>query len=111
MNYLIPITIYAGIDFTNTYTFTYDDDNSPIDLTGCVVCSELRRFDSSEKFASFEVDYVNLSSGVVKLDLSSEETIKLKQGRYYYDLLILDNSGFVIKAVTGQAIVKKSVTF
>jgi hypothetical protein len=110
MNYLVPITIYAGIDFTNTYTFTYGDDNSPIDLTGCVVCSELRRFDSSETFASFEVDYVNLTSGVVKLNLGSEETIKLKQGRYYYDLLILDTTGFVIKAVTGQAIVKKSIT-
>jgi hypothetical protein len=110
MNYQVPITIYAGIDFTTTYTFTYDDDNSPINLTDCIICSEIRRFDSSKTYISFEIDYENLTSGIIKLNLSSEETIKLSQGRYYYDILILDSNGSVIKAVTGQVIVKKSIT-
>jgi hypothetical protein len=109
MNNLIPITIYTGADFTTNYIFT-DENNSPIDISGNVVCAEIRRFDESSGFISFGVDYDNASQGSIRLTLTAEETITLNPGRYYYDVLLLETTGNVLKIVNGYAIVKKSVT-
>jgi len=109
MNNLIPITIYTGADFTTNYIFT-DENNSPIDISGNVVCAEIRRFDESRGFISFGVDYNNASQGSIRLTLTAEETITLNPGRYYYDVLLLETTGNVLKIVNGYAIVKKSVT-
>jgi hypothetical protein len=110
MNKLIPITIYTGADFTTTFTFT-DQSNNPIDITGNIVCAEIRKFDESVSFISFNVDYVNASLGQIKLTLTGDQTITLKEGRHYYDILLLETTGNVLKIVNGYAIVKKSVTF
>lgn len=109
MNNLIPITIYTGADFTTNYIFT-DENNSPIDISGNVVCAEIRRFDESSGFIAFGVDYTNAPQGSIRLTLTAEETITLNSGRYYYDILLLETTGNVIKVVNGYAIVKKSVT-
>jgi hypothetical protein len=109
MNNLIPITIYTGADFTTTFTFT-DQNNKPIDITGNIVCAEIRRFDESVSFIVFDVDYVNASLGQIKLTLNGDQTLTLKEGRHYYDILLLESTGNVLKIVNGYAIVKKSVT-
>ena len=109
MNKLIPITIHTGADFTTTFTFT-DQNNKPIDISQNVVCAEIRRFDGTENSLAFTANYDNASQGKIILTLTDDETITLKQGRYYYDILLLESTGNVLKIVNGYAIVTKSVT-
>jgi hypothetical protein len=109
MNKLIPITIHTGADFTTTFTFT-DQNNKPIDISQNVVCAEIRKFDETENSLAFTANYDNASQGKIILTLTDDETITLKQGRYYYDILLLESTGNVLKIVNGYAIVTKSVT-
>jgi hypothetical protein len=108
-NPLIPITIYAGVDFTTTFTFT-NESNTPIDISGNIVCAELRKFETETSFVSFDVDYSNAINGQIRLSLKNSSTLNLEPGRYYYDILLLETTGNVLKVVNGYAIVSKSIT-
>jgi len=108
-NSLVPITIYAGVDFDTVFTFT-DESNAPIDISGNTVCAELRKFETGTSFVSFDVDYSNASNGQITLSLNNLSTSNLEPGRYYYDILLLQTTGNVLKVVNGHAFVSKSIT-
>jgi hypothetical protein len=104
-----PISIYSGVNFSTTYSLT-KDDGSLLNLTGYAICAELRKFDSSTDYASFNVEYVDILNGKFNLTLSPNISSQLKSGRYYYDILILQPNGKVIKIIQGNAVVYKSIS-
>lgn len=104
-----PISIYAGVNFSTSYTLT-EDDGSPFNLTGGAICAELRQFDSSVDYVSFNIAYTDPSNGKFDLTLSGIKSSQLKSGRYYYDILVLQSNGKVIKIAQGDVVVYRSVS-
>jgi len=109
--FIADIAIYTGTDFTQTFVLEDTQSNSLKNLTGYTGCSSMRRYQSSSVAASFTVDFSNnRTDGKVTLNMLSSITSTLKTGKYFYDLIIQDNSGNKTRVVEGTITVKKAVT-
>ena len=53
------IIIYTGTDFAQTFVLEDSASNSIKDLTGYVGCSQIKRYESSNKSADFTVSFAN----------------------------------------------------
>ena len=85
--------------------------NSVKDLTGYVGCSQIKRYETSNKSADFAVSFANdRSTGRISIEMLSSVTETLKAGKYFYDLIISSPEGVTERVVEGTAIVKKAVT-
>ena len=105
------IIIYTGTDFAQTFVLEDSASNSIKDLTGYVGCSQIKRYESSNKSADFTVSFANdRSTGRISIEMLSSVTETLKAGKYFYDLIISSPNGITERVIEGTAIVKKSVT-
>ena len=105
------IIIYTGTDFAQTFVLEDSASNSVKDLTGYVGCSQIKRYESSNKSADFSVAFANdRTTGRISIEMLSGVTETLKAGKYFYDILISSPSGVTERVIEGTAIVKKSVT-
>ncbi len=105
------IIIYTGTDFAQTFVLEDSASNSIKDLTGYVGCSQIKRYESSNKSADFTVAFANdRTTGRISIEMLSGVTETLKAGKYFYDILISSPSGVTERVIEGTAIVKKSVT-
>ena len=105
------IIIYTGTDFAQTFVLEDSASNSVKDLTGYVGCSQIKRYESSNKSADFSVAFANdRSTGRISIEMLSSVTETLKAGKYFYDLIISSPEGVTERVIEGTAIVKKAVT-
>ena len=91
--YVNNITVDTG---TNFYREFYLDsvDGTPLDLTGYTAKSEVRKHPQSVGAATtFSVSFVDRNNGLIRLSLNRSETIKLKPGRYVYDVMFTEGQG------------------
>ena len=91
--YVNNITVDTG---TNFYREFYLDsvDGTPLDLTGYTAKSEVRKHPQSVGAATtFSVSFVDRSNGLIRLSLNRKETVKLKPGRYVYDVMFTEGQG------------------
>jgi len=109
--FIADIAIYTGTDFTQTFVLEDIQSNSLKDLTGYSGCSSMRRYQSSSVAASFTVDFSNnRTDGKVTLSMLASTTLSLKTGKYFYDLVLQDNSGSKTRVIEGTVTVKKAIT-
>jgi len=105
------IIIYTGTDFAQTFVLEDTATNSVKDLTGYVGCSQIKRYETSNKSADFSVGFANdRTTGRISIEMLSGVTETLKAGKYFYDLIISSPNGVTERVVEGTAIVKKAVT-
>ena len=105
------IIIYTGTDFAQTFVLEDSASSSIKDLTGYVGCSQIKRYETSNKSAEFTVGFSNdPTTGRVTIEMLFTVTETLKAGKYFYDILISSPSGITERVIEGTAIVKKSVT-
>ena len=105
------IIIYTGTDFAQTFVLEDSASNSIKDLTGYVGCSQIKRYESSNKSADFTVSFANdRSTGRISIEMLSSVTETLKAGKYFYDLIISSPNGVTERVIEGTAIFKKAVT-
>ena len=103
------LVIYTGTDFEQTFVFEDEHTNSALNLTNYTGAANIKKYEGSTNSGTFLVTFTNRSLGKVRVSLGSTQTSVLKEGRYYYDLLL--NSGSKItRAIEGQVVVKKSIT-
>ena len=107
--FLSNLVVYTGTDFEQTFVFEDDHTNSALNLTNYTGAANIRKYEGSEIAGTFLVTFTNRSLGKVRVSLGSTQTSVLKEGKYFYDLLL--NSGSkVTRAIEGQVVVRKSVT-
>lgn len=98
---------------TWTFTFSWKNQNTPIDLTGCSARMQIRDKRTGEMFAeSSTVDNsitIDGLAGGVSVEFSSDKTSFIDPGTYYSDLEItfpvsgrVQSSGTVIIIVQGD---------
>ncbi len=91
----------------------FESDDTPRDLTGLTVNAQLRRNFRSRQATDFTVDVTTPTDGEFKLKLTAQQTAALREGRYVYDVEVLDDTVapiVVARALQGVARVTPEVT-
>ena len=71
----------------------------------------MKRYESSLKTADFTVAFANdRTTGRITISLLAADTLNLKPGKYFYDLILNSPAGTTTRAVEGTVLVKKAVT-
>ena len=85
--YVNNITINTGAYFSKDF-YLDNIDGSSLNLVGYGASSYVRKHPSSlNTAAEFTVGFVDRDNGRIRLSLSSNDTAKIKPGRYVYDVL------------------------
>lgn len=85
------ITLQRRADYSVVLQFK-DSTDTPINLTGWTVASQIWNQPRTTKVTDFTVAYTNRSTGTVTLSLTPEQTA-LIDSTYYYDVLLTNSSG------------------
>lgn len=85
------ITLQRRADYQVVLQFK-DSTDTPINLTGWTVASQIWNQQRTTKIADFTVAYTNRSTGTVTLSLTDEQTALLNTV-YYYDVLLTNGDG------------------
>jgi hypothetical protein len=109
--YVNNLVINAGSDFSQSFNLQSSDTESALDLTNYTVESQLRKWSGSSNSVSFAATITNPPTlGRVFLNLTSEQTLSIKPGRYVYDILVVDNYDVKTRVVEGMVLVREGVT-
>ena len=102
------LVIDQGSTFSTDLTLT-DENGDPLTLSGYTANSQIRRwYTSSNVSATFSAS-INVSSAVITLSLTANQTSNLVFGRYVYDVEISDGYE-VSRIVEGVVTVTPQVT-
>ena len=112
----VNITISAGLSFRQEFTLT-NPDKSPVDLTGASFTGALSKYEravnadlSTSKVPVyermyFECEVVNPFLGIYCIKLTPEQTVKLAEGKYVYNVVMKNVNGELLAAVQGLVFV------
>lgn len=85
------ITLQRRADYQVVLQFK-DSTDTPINLTGWTVASQIWNEQRTTKVCDFAVAYTNRSTGTITLSLTPDQTALLNTV-YYYDVLLTNGSG------------------
>ncbi len=112
--YISNIVIEQGYDFNTIYELSDALTDGPMNITGYGITAQLRKSYSSSSAVSFTSSIVDSANGVIKIELSKEQTALLRPGRHVYDIAIqpggLESNSDRSKAIEGMALVRPGVT-
>ncbi len=102
--------IDQGADF-NAQIQIFDDNNAPWDLTGYTGQAKIKKSYYSTSSIDFTVSFSNdRTSGNIILELSSQQTSQMEQGRYLYDVVITNSSSKKTRVLEGIVTINPGVT-
>lgn len=84
------LVIDQGATFSTDLNLT-DENGDPINLGGYTANSQIRKWYTSSNATNFTTS-INVSTGVVTLSLTANQTGSLTSGRYVYDVEINDGT-------------------
>jgi hypothetical protein len=102
------IVIDQGTTFSTDLNLT-DENGDPIQLNGYVANSQMRKWYTSVNATVTFATTINVTSGVITLSLSSNQTSNIVSGRYVYDVE-LNNGSEISRVVEGIVTVTPQVT-
>jgi hypothetical protein len=99
--------INKGTDFS--VSFNVDKFNGePLSLYGYTAVSKIRKYPSDPYYKSFQAS-VTPETGTIFLFMGKEDTIQLKSGRNYFDVLIV-NELETLKIIKGSMMVEETAS-
>lgn len=105
------IHIKRGETYRQDFIFKYQESGEICDLTGIDIRSQVRPSKDSPILTQDITVEVFLDEGRVQLSIADEDTAKINQGFYEWDMLLTDSaSGQVAYYVWGQFLVTGRVT-
>jgi hypothetical protein len=108
------ISIYRGDDFSRTYQIATGTASNavPVNLTGCVIASQLRKTEGSagSPLATFNVTNRVDLDGTFTLTLSNAITAALRVSEAVFDVQFTNPAGKVTTYIKGTAEVVADVT-
>jgi len=106
------LTIDQGTTFSSDVTVK-DANGNPFDLTGYTAIARMAKGYSSTRTRTIITCTVAASatSGVITMSLTADDTTQLEEGRYVYDLEILQTSSSTItRVIEGVITVRPQVS-
>lgn len=87
----VELYLDQGTTFNNIINLTDDVTNTPINISGYIVTSQLRRsYYSSNASANITCTITDASNGELTLSMTPANTSNLKPGRYVFDVKAID---------------------
>ena len=108
--YVSNLVVNTHADFSEIFTLDDTNSNSPLNLDGYNVFSQMRKHSASSTSVSFAATVLNAAEGQIQVGLSTSQTSLLRPGRYVYDVLLIDPSGKTSRVVEGMVLVREGVT-
>ena len=112
----VNISIAAGADFTQEYTVT-SPDSLPVDITGYKFSANLAKHPTAidaavstsgspvYKYIPFTTNIVSGVNGLYTITMLANETSKLQEGKYVYNVVMTDLDGEKSNLIGGIAFV------
>ena len=113
----VNIVIAAGLGFRQEFTLA-NPDKSPVDLTGASFSGALSKYERAVNAVLstsadpvyeriyFECEVIHPEMGVYCIKLAPEQTSKLLEGKYVYNVVMKNINGELLPAVGGLAFVQ-----
>lgn len=120
LNYQVNIAISSGCDFGQTF-YLANPDKSPMDITGCTFKGAISKHSNSidavlstsetpvYKFIPLQTSVVDGTGGVYEIFMPASDTKKLEEGKYFFNVVLIDLQGFTREVVSGLAFVERSM--
>ena len=109
--YVSNITIDQGADFSANFKLDDAGTSIPINLSQFRGIGQLRKHPGAKFGVGFDVRIANPKSGEIIISLTATQTSHLKEGRYVYDVILVNNTdGKIYRVVEGMALVNPGVT-
>ena len=109
--YVSNINIDQGADFSASFKLDDAGTAIPINLTQFRGVGQLRKHPGAKFGVGFDVSILNPASGEIIIKLTATQTSALKEGRYVYDVILVNNTdGKIYRVVEGMALVNPGVT-
>ena len=109
--FIVDLQIHTGTDFTQTFVLEDTQSNQLLNLTGYTACCHMRKYPTSSVAGTFAIDFAaDRLSGRVEIQMIKANTINLKAGKYFYDIVLQDSDGKRIRPVEGTISVKRTIT-
>jgi len=88
------LLIPRNVDYEQLFTINDRRTGSGVSFSGfssSILSSKVKQNPNSTGFAAtFTTTYSDASSGVIKLTLTADQTKALKSGRYFYDVVVIN---------------------
>jgi len=108
--YVSNITIDQGTDFSASFKLDDAGTSVPINLTQFRAYGQLRKYSSAGFGVEFLVSIPNPRKGELVIALNAIQTSALKEGRYVYDVVLVNKTdNKVYRVVEGMALVSPGV--
>ena len=79
------ILVHQGADFVTILTVE-EDTTDAFSLDGFILKGQIRKTWSSSVAYNINLSIINAESGVIEFFIPKEETLKMRPGRYLYDV-------------------------
>ena len=87
----VELYIDQGTTFNNIINLTDDVTNTPINVSGYVISSQIRRsYYSANISANITCTLSNVANGEITMSMTAANTSNIKPGRYLFDVKTLD---------------------
>ena len=118
IQYQVNIQITSGCDFRQEFTLA-NPDLTAKNITGATFKAGLAKHAVSidallstrdepvYKIVPFTTTVVDGGKGVYSIALTADQTNKLQEGKYVYNVVLVDVNGYKSEVVTGLAFVEK----
>ena len=112
----VNINIAAGVDFTQDFIVN-NPDGSPVNLTGCTFSAAVAKHPTAvdarvstsgapvRAYVPFTARVVDGLTGRYSITMLAEQTSKLEEGKYVYNVVMRDTSGELSDIMSGLAFV------
>lgn len=104
----VNIAIEQGTDFSTTFTIT-NSDETVYNLSSSSAVSTLKKFPSSTTSYSFSTT-ITVATGQITVSMANSITSQISPGRYYYDVVVTNNTGLKSRVIEGMALVTASIS-
>ena len=111
MSAYVELYLDQGTTFNNIINLTDDVTNTPIDISGYTITSQMRRsYYSANISANITCTLSNVANGEVVMSMTPANTANIKPGRYVFDVITTDSSNNKNRVLEGIITVTPSVT-
>lgn len=107
----VELYIDQGTTFNNIINITDDTTNTPVNISGYTISSQLRRsYYSVNASANITCTITDAANGEVTLSMTAANTSNIKAGRYLFDVETIDTSNTVSRILEGIITVTPQIT-
>ena len=104
---LYNISVEPGADYDIDYIYA-EDDETPVDMSGWVIESQLREFPEAKDYFSFST---SADENGIHLHMPYTTTLKIPYTRGYYDVFMTDpDHNTRVKLISGRAFITPRAT-